>query len=285
MARQRYDRASKWLIEHHGDQILRLAGVVDIVRWQAINPELVQPLQLPDGILEVERPNQWKAELFLIEIQTYADHRLEEQVFDDLMLIYQTKRVLANAVVLILQPTGQVQVARSKEIRSSVGTTILSGSWPVVELWRMPAAPLLDLHEPGLVPWLLLMQHSPSDEIFLQECRKLIDEKAPEAERDNLLTVSQILGGLCYNMEVLSSIFGGKEVMIESPILKELMDEREARTMQRVVLRFLKARFETVPTDIKNAIEMTSNRDKLDALVDWAGLCSDIDAFRQKLGS
>ena len=33
----------KWLIEHHGDAILRLGGVTDLVRWQAAPAELVLP--------------------------------------------------------------------------------------------------------------------------------------------------------------------------------------------------------------------------------------------------
>jgi len=28
------DKSAKWLIEHHGDTILRLGGVTDLVRWQ-----------------------------------------------------------------------------------------------------------------------------------------------------------------------------------------------------------------------------------------------------------
>lgn len=50
-----YDKSSKWLIEHHGDSILRLAGVQEIESWRALQPELVQPTQFPDGLLEVRR--------------------------------------------------------------------------------------------------------------------------------------------------------------------------------------------------------------------------------------
>ena len=36
MERFRYDRSSKWLIEHHGDSILRLAGVDDVIAWKPL---------------------------------------------------------------------------------------------------------------------------------------------------------------------------------------------------------------------------------------------------------
>jgi hypothetical protein len=29
-----YDKSSKWLIQHYGDSILRLAGVRDFVAWR-----------------------------------------------------------------------------------------------------------------------------------------------------------------------------------------------------------------------------------------------------------
>jgi hypothetical protein len=45
----RYDKSSKWLIEHHGDSILRLAGVTGIAWWRALQAELVHPRRLPDG--------------------------------------------------------------------------------------------------------------------------------------------------------------------------------------------------------------------------------------------
>jgi hypothetical protein len=47
-----YDRSGKWLIEHHGDSILRLAGIRRIVDWRPVPGEVVQPLQLPDGLLD-----------------------------------------------------------------------------------------------------------------------------------------------------------------------------------------------------------------------------------------
>jgi hypothetical protein len=50
---QEYDKSSKWLIQHHGDSILRLAGVRDIVAWRPLQAELVQPRRLPDGLIEV----------------------------------------------------------------------------------------------------------------------------------------------------------------------------------------------------------------------------------------
>ena len=50
---QPYDKSSKWLIQHHGDSMLWLAKVGRIENWRPAQAEVVQPRQLPDGLLEV----------------------------------------------------------------------------------------------------------------------------------------------------------------------------------------------------------------------------------------
>jgi len=61
-----YDKSSKWLIQHHGDSILRLAGILDIVDWRPLQAELVQPRRLPDGLIEVHRQGRAEASLFVL---------------------------------------------------------------------------------------------------------------------------------------------------------------------------------------------------------------------------
>src|SRR5207253_6642355 len=53
MAHHQYDKSSKWLIQKHGNGILYLGGIRHVRAWRALQAELVQPSQLPDGLLEV----------------------------------------------------------------------------------------------------------------------------------------------------------------------------------------------------------------------------------------
>jgi hypothetical protein len=46
------DRSGKWLIEHHGDALLKLGGVGPLQSWRPLRAEVVQPKQLPDGLIE-----------------------------------------------------------------------------------------------------------------------------------------------------------------------------------------------------------------------------------------
>jgi hypothetical protein len=63
-----YDKSGKWLIQHYGDSILRLAGVDDIETWKALQAELVQSRRLPDGLIEVRRRGESELDLYLLEI-------------------------------------------------------------------------------------------------------------------------------------------------------------------------------------------------------------------------
>jgi hypothetical protein len=73
-----YDRGSKWMIEHFGASILRLAGVHDVTAWRALQAEVVQPRQLPDGLLEVRLAGRTEPDLFVLELATYPEPRLRE---------------------------------------------------------------------------------------------------------------------------------------------------------------------------------------------------------------
>ena len=83
---QPYDKSSKWLIQHHGDSMLRLARIGKIEAWRPAQAEVVQPRQLPDGLLEVRLQGEPQDDLFLIEVATYPERRVGKQLTGDLML-------------------------------------------------------------------------------------------------------------------------------------------------------------------------------------------------------
>ena len=73
MERFQYDRGSKWPLDHHGNMILFLGQVRDIAEWRTRQAEIVQPRQLPDGLLEVRRQQEARFHPYIVEIETYAE--------------------------------------------------------------------------------------------------------------------------------------------------------------------------------------------------------------------
>jgi|SRR5262245_9261711 len=278
MERQRFDRGSKWLIEKHGDQLLRVAGVTDITNWRPVSTEVVQPRQLPDGLLEVERPSGRM--LYLIEVSTYSDNRVPAQVLDDLTLVYQSQRRLPEAVVFVLRPKGNVRVASTVEVRQA--STYISAGWRVVELWTLDAQDLLRTGEPALMPWVPLANYAGDPETLLRECRKVIDQAASPAEIPSLLAVAQVFAGLrLSDTRLIRRILGDKPMINDSVIVKELFAERMHRAIRRVLIR----RFGSVPEDIQAKLENVLDDERLDELNELAATCPDIDSFRPKLSS
>ncbi len=276
-----YDRSSKWLIEHHGAALLRLGGISVVQSCRALQAELVQPRQLPDGLLEVKLTDQADSVIFLVEISTYSERRLLDQVIRDLALVFLDRNEVPEVLTVVLQPKGQYRVASPHELASRLGWSRLQFSWRLVELWELSAADLLAANDVGLVPWVPLTKFDELPEAVLRKCRKRIDAQAATGEHANLLAVTQVLTRLRYNEPGLLAILGGKQIMIESPLIQELVAERA----QKAILLVLQDRFGTVPPEIISALQPVQDEKKLDELVVWASRCPDLEAFRKRLTS
>ncbi len=274
-----YDRSSMWLIQHHGDSILRLAQIHDIDDWRPAQAEVVQPRQLPDGLLEARLHGETQYDNFLLEVSTYADRRTQEQLTRDAMLIYLDRGVLPEVIVLVLAPKGRQRVSSGRRLHSRRGLTSVSVKWRVVELWKVPAEELLKTGDVGLIPWVMLAD-SPDPPLSLaQRCRDTIDQHAPSGERENLLAVVQVLERLRYRDASVFTIFGGKEAMIESPLIDELISEAR----HEMLVEFLRARFGKIPVDLENRIRTVQDKDELTQMTRSAAACRDLAAFQKSL--
>ena len=105
--------------------------------------------------------------------------RAAEQALRDLLLVYLIRGEVPNVIVLVLRPKGQVRVADHARRSASDGVTELDGRWRVVELWTVPAEPVLAAADPGMMPWVPLMQAAEPPEVVLRRCREVIDRARP----------------------------------------------------------------------------------------------------------
>ncbi len=109
-----YDKSGKWLIQHHGNSILRLAGILDIDSWKPLQAEIVQSRRLPDGLVEVQFHRQPDPDLFVVEIATYPEARVAEQVVRDTALVYNVPKlfqILGGRKAMIESPLLQELIA------------------------------------------------------------------------------------------------------------------------------------------------------------------------------
>lgn len=274
-----FDRSSKWLIQHHGDSLLRLAGIRNIDSWKAVHSELVQPGQLPDGLIEAQLTGEPGADLYLVEVGTYPEQRLLDQLSRGTALVFLDRRKVPEVLAIILRPKGAFRLPTQLQLESRRGLAAMEIRWTVVELWKLSADELLRFEDPGLVPWITLADDGGQPEPVLRRCREIIEDAAPPEERVNLLAVAQILSRLRYNDPNLFALLGGRSMIIESPFLQEII----AKAQQDSILKVLDARFGMVPEPISAGVRAVESEQALEALTRHAALCETLDEFRSHL--
>ena len=282
MSQQWYDPSSKWLLEEHGASILYLAGARSVTSCRARKAEVVQPRKLPDGILEARFADADEPRLILVEVATYPEKRVVDQMCDNLRLVRQARGVLVDAVVLCLCPRGSYRVPERAADTSPLGWSAEALSWKVVELWTLSAEELLTAPDIGAVTMASLAKHDGPPEVLLQRCRDRIDREGGE-QRANLLAVAEVFARLHFDKPELLDILGGSNIMIESPWLQEIADKSACKARLDSILRVLTIRFGTVTPTITAGLTQVKELDGLLRLTDRSAACVSLEAFEQYL--
>jgi hypothetical protein len=282
MAQQWYDPSSKWMLEERGASLLWLAGARSVLSARAKKAEVVQPRQLPDGLLEASFADAKEPRLVLVEVATYPEPRAVEQISDDFRLVRQARGVLCDAVVICLCPKGTYRIPERVEDTSALGWSSEVLRWKVVELWTMPAEDLLAAPDVGVVPWATLGNFDGPPEVLLQRCRDRIDREGG-GHRENLLAVSQVFARLHFDRPDWLEILGGMKAMIESPLIQEIGAEFKRTGQVNMVIGILKSRFGEVAPMIEAGLKQVSTEEALIRLGASAGACGDIRSFEADL--
>jgi hypothetical protein len=282
MPQASFDPSSKWMLEEQGASILYLAGARSVRSCKARQAEVVQPRQLPDGLLEVRFVGRAEPSLVLVEVATYPEPRVVEQVQDDIRLVRQARGVLPEALVLCLCPRGAYRVPQQAEASSTLGWTAERLSWKVVEVWTLSAEELLAAPDVGVVLWAILARFEGPPEVLLQRCRNRI-EREGGSQADNMLAVAQVFARLKFDKPEWLQILGGKKAMIESPLIQEIVAESARAERVKAICRFLEARFGAVTPTIAAGLEQVQQPEPLDRLTAQAALCPSLSAFEEAL--
>jgi predicted transposase YdaD len=282
MSQPLFDPSSKWMLEEQGVGILYLAGARSVVSCRARKAEVVQPRKLPDGLLEVRFAGQAGPGLVLVEVATYPEKRVVEQIQDDIRLVRQARGVLPEALVLCLCPRGSYRVPEQGAERSPQGWTAATLKWKVVELWTLSAEELLAAPNVGVVPWVPLARYDGPAEVLLQRCRDRLDREGG-AQQANLLAVTQVFARLHFDKPEWLEILGGRKAMIESPLIQEIVEESERAGRIKATVEFLEARFGAVTPTVTAGLQQVKEEEKLARLTRHAAVCPSLQAFEDAL--
>jgi predicted transposase YdaD len=282
MSQPQFDPSSKWMLEEQGTSILYVAGARSVVSCRARKAEVVQPRQLPDGLLEVRFAGRTEPGLVPVEVATYPEKRVVDQVQDDIRLVRQARDVLPEALVLCLCPRGKYRVPQRAGESSLLSWTVATLQWKVVELWTLSAEELLAAPHVGAVPLVPLARYDGPAEVLLQRCRDRIEQEGGK-QRANLLAVTQVFARLHFDRPEWLEILGGRKAMIESPLIQEIVEESVRAGEVKVMLRVLETRFGAVAPTITAGLEQVKDETKLDRLTRQVALCPSLQAFEESL--
>ncbi len=282
MSQPLFDPSEKWMLEEQGASLLWLAGLRNVVSCRARKAEVVQPRQLPDGLLEAQLAGSATPRLVLVEVATYPEKRVVQQMQDGIRLVRQARGVLPEALVLCLCPRGRYRVPEQAAERSALGWTAEALSWKVVELWTLSAEELLAAPNVGVVPCVPLAQHEGPAEVLLQRCRDRIEREGGK-QTANLLAVTQVFAQLHFNKPEWLAILGGKKAMIESPLIREIAEESARADRLKSIRAVLETRFGDVMPAVTAGLEQVKEEAKLDRLLRYAVVCASPQAFEETL--
>lgn len=131
--------------------------------------------------------------------------------------------------------------------------------------------------------WVPLTQFEGPPEVLIRQCRESIDQYARPEEHINLLAVTQVMTRLRFGNTGLLSLLGGSRVMIESPLIQEMLAKKEQETTQKNILSLLQHRFGRVPAKLTAQIHSVVDEQKLNDLLLFASQRSDLKAIKDQL--
>jgi hypothetical protein len=149
-------------------------------------------------------------------------------------------------------------------------------------MWTLPAEETLESPDVGGVVLVPLMHFEGSPEPILRRCRERIDREGG-AQRDNLLAVTQIFIKLRFGGQQFLDLFGGSRAMIESTLIKEIVEKTEHQTLRTAIEDLIKGRFTALPENARATLEGLNDPTRLRALILFAALCRSLDEFLERL--
>ncbi|WP_020470375.1 RpnC/YadD family protein [Zavarzinella formosa] len=285
--RQEKDLAGKWILERHADVVLKLINMPPVESWRAMPTDRVVPRRIPDALFEVKFRDRPLPTPLVFEVENTPSADADRQMLEAIMLVRLDAGVIPDAVLVLLQPRGNADVAGEAKLASAGDTVEGSLKWRVIKLWEQDAEAAFALGDAGLVPWITLMHTTQPADVFLSRCREMIDQQAPPAEREELRIVTGIFAAIRYNNPVLLDLLTGEPNVFESPLLergrKMVADAATIVAKRESLISVLTARFGNLPVDLVKRLEQVANKDQLNDLIKISASCPDLESFIAQL--
>jgi predicted transposase YdaD len=226
-----YDAATKWLVDVHPQDWLRLLGVVaeDVEPFdvELVDSDLATVTSVADRVFRVKQPEE---SLYHLELET--GHHGSEKAHDLLNFSVLTTRKyrlpVETSVVLLRREADSPSLTGFLDYVRKDGTSYLRFEYNVVRLWEIPVEQLLT-GGIGTLPLPPLARVKPNQlPTIVRRMQKRIESEAA-TELGELWTATKVLMGLRYSRELTNRLLKGVREMRDSVTYQEILEEGEAR--------------------------------------------------------
>jgi predicted transposase/invertase (TIGR01784 family) len=185
-----------------------------------------------------------------LEFQTEPDSIMAFRMADYYLRLFRrfpNKRIIQ--IVIYLTPTG------SELVHQTVfETEVMRHQFQVIRLWEQPTQPFLEAT--GLLPLAVLTQTPDKAQTLRQVAAKI--EAIPEKRvQSNIAAASGILAGLKLERDFINQVLR-KDIMQQSVIYQEWMEEGALKGEQSLVLRLLTRRVGEMPPELRTKVQSLS---------------------------
>jgi predicted transposase/invertase (TIGR01784 family) len=185
-----------------------------------------------------------------LEFQTEPDSIMAFRMADYYLRLFRrfpNKKIIQ--IVIYLTPTGS-ELVHQKVFE----TEVMRHQFQVIRLWEQPTQPFLELT--GLLPLAVLTQTPDKAQTLRQVAAKI--EAIPEKRvQSNITAASGILAGLKLERDFINQVLR-KDIMQQSVIYQEWIEEGAFKGEQSLVLRLLTRRVGEMPPELRNKVQSLS---------------------------
>lgn len=242
-----FDNICKYLASLYPEQFVQWLLAPNATDIQLLPSELSREPIRADAVILLQSTNQ----ILHLEFQTLPTSTppLPLRMLDYWVRLYRQYECPIEQVVIFLQETTTDAVYTDQLI---VGNT--QHRYRVVRLWEQDAAPLLT--NPALLPFAALAQ-TDSPTALLEQVAAQVDMIEELEQQRNISACVEVLASLRFEPNLIRQ-FLREELMQESPIYQEIIQEGVQRGKRDTVMRLLTRRVGIVSPQVQAQIQSLS---------------------------
>ena len=266
-----YDNACKYLSEKYPTQFATwILGTtppsVEVIKTELsiepIRADYVTFLRTQERILHLE-----------FEVDVEGEPPLPLRMLDYWVRLYRRYRVPITQTLILLKES-----ASARRLTDTFQVENTQHHYRIIRLWE--ETPETFLQNPALLPLASLCQASSPNQLLGKVAEELAKIE-PTTERNQIAACTEILAGLRFKKTLIKQLLR-EDIMRESVIYQDILQQGEKRALKMSILDVLEARFGSSPPDVNSQIEALTP-EQLRGLLRVASTCVTVDEFISQL--